>query len=58
MGHFTQREAKGDLEVYEAVVEVRCYELTALFLCSLFVPKCGSNGQMLRPCRSLCAGEF
>ncbi|RVE40934.1 hypothetical protein evm_014416 [Chilo suppressalis] len=44
----------GDLEIYDAVVDVRCYELTALFLCSLFVPKCGPLGHMVRPCRSLC----
>ncbi|GBP82713.1 hypothetical protein EVAR_84906_1 [Eumeta japonica] len=38
-----------DLEIYDAVVDVRCYELTALFLCSLFVPKCGPLGHMVRP---------
>ncbi|XP_026317885.1 uncharacterized protein LOC113228737 [Hyposmocoma kahamanoa] len=43
-----------DLEIYDAVVDVRCYELTALFLCSLFVPKCGPLGHMVRPCKSLC----
>ncbi|CAB3256166.1 unnamed protein product [Arctia plantaginis] len=54
IGHFGQRDAQQDLEVYEAVVDVRCYDLTALFLCSLFVPKCGPLGHMVRPCRSLC----
>ncbi|PSN50388.1 hypothetical protein C0J52_17035, partial [Blattella germanica] len=43
-----------ELEVYDAVVDVRCYELAALFLCSVFVPKCGPTGQLVRPCRSIC----
>ncbi|XP_022915652.1 atrial natriuretic peptide-converting enzyme-like isoform X2 [Onthophagus taurus] len=55
MGHFGQRDAQQELEVYDAVVDVRCYELAALFLCSVFVPKCGSGGAVVRPCRSLCA---
>ncbi|XP_069704892.1 uncharacterized protein [Periplaneta americana] len=54
MGHFTQRDAQQELEVYDAVVDVRCYELAALFLCSVFVPKCGPTGQLVRPCRSIC----
>ncbi|GLG95409.1 Frizzled [Gryllus bimaculatus] len=54
MGHFTQRDAQQELEVYDAVVDVRCYELAALFLCTVFVPKCGPQGQLVRPCRSLC----
>lgn len=49
---------KQELEVYDAVVDVRCYELAALFLCSVFVPKCGSAGQVVRPCRSLCFGKI
>lgn len=56
MGHFAQREAQQELEVYDAVVDVRCYELAALFLCSVFVPKCGPGGNHVRPCRSLCYG--
>lgn len=47
-----------DLELYEALVDVRCYELSALFLCSVFVPKCGPQGQLLYPCRTLCEGEL
>ncbi|XP_015120574.1 atrial natriuretic peptide-converting enzyme [Diachasma alloeum] len=54
MGNFGQRDAQHELENYEAVVDVRCYELAALFLCNVFVPKCGSRGQVVRPCRSLC----
>ncbi|KYN29072.1 Atrial natriuretic peptide-converting enzyme [Trachymyrmex cornetzi] len=54
MGNFGQREAQHELELYDAVVDVRCYELAALFLCSVFVPKCGSRGRVVRPCRSLC----
>ncbi|XP_018578515.1 atrial natriuretic peptide-converting enzyme-like [Anoplophora glabripennis] len=54
MGHFGQRDAQQELEVYDAVVDVRCYDLAALFLCSLFVPKCGPSGVVVRPCRSLC----
>ncbi|KAJ2948212.1 hypothetical protein O0L34_g10022 [Tuta absoluta] len=54
IGHFGQRDAQSDLDIYDAIVDVRCYELTALFLCSLFVPKCGPLGHMVRPCKSLC----
>ncbi|KAI4503391.1 hypothetical protein M0802_001613 [Mischocyttarus mexicanus] len=54
MGNFGQRDAQQELQLYNAVVDVRCYELAALFLCSIFVPKCGPRGQVVRPCRSLC----
>ncbi|CAH1153792.1 unnamed protein product [Phaedon cochleariae] len=54
IGHFGQRDAEQELEVYDAVVDVKCYDLAALFLCSLFVPKCGPTGGVVRPCRSLC----
>lgn len=58
MGHFGQRDAQQELEVYDALVDVRCYELAALFLCSVFVPKCGPGGVVVRPCLSLCMGKF
>ncbi|KAG6796821.1 hypothetical protein HZU73_07807 [Apis mellifera caucasica] len=54
MGNFGQRDAQHELELYSAVIDVKCYELAALFLCSVFVPKCGSRGHVVRPCRSLC----
>ncbi|XP_066247331.1 atrial natriuretic peptide-converting enzyme-like isoform X1 [Euwallacea similis] len=54
IGHFGQRDAQMDLEIYDAVVDVRCYELAALFLCTIFVPKCGPNGGLVRPCRDIC----
>ncbi|XP_008211465.1 atrial natriuretic peptide-converting enzyme isoform X2 [Nasonia vitripennis] len=55
MMHFSQREAQHDLELYDAVIDVRCYELAGLFLCSVFVPKCGHKmGRAVGPCRSLC----
>ncbi|XP_050446690.1 atrial natriuretic peptide-converting enzyme [Cataglyphis hispanica] len=54
MGNFGQRDAQHELELYDAVVDVRCYELAALFLCSVFVPKCGNGGRVVRPCRDLC----
>uniref|UniRef100_A0A1B0D2D8 Uncharacterized protein n=1 Tax=Phlebotomus papatasi TaxID=29031 RepID=A0A1B0D2D8_PHLPP len=43
-----------ELDAYEALVDVRCYELVTLLLCSLFVPKCSSTGTTVPPCRSLC----
>ncbi|XP_046818852.1 uncharacterized protein LOC124424171 isoform X3 [Vespa crabro] len=55
MGNFGQRDAQQELQLYKSVVDVRCYELAALFLCSIFVPKCGSRGHLVRPCRSLCS---
>lgn len=57
MGNFGQRDAQHELELYSAVIDVKCYELAALFLCSVFVPKCGSRGHVVRPCRSLCYRE-
>uniref|UniRef100_A0ABD2WFL3 Atrial natriuretic peptide-converting enzyme n=1 Tax=Trichogramma kaykai TaxID=54128 RepID=A0ABD2WFL3_9HYME len=55
MGNFRQRDAQQELEHYDALIDVRCYELAALFLCTIFIPKCGRmNGQAVRPCRSLC----
>ncbi|XP_076228713.1 uncharacterized protein LOC116431886 isoform X2 [Nomia melanderi] len=54
LGDCGQRDAQRELEHYDSVIDVRCYELAALFLCSVFVPKCGSQGQLVRPCRSLC----
>ncbi|CAK9832349.1 Atrial natriuretic peptide-converting enzyme [Anthophora retusa] len=54
MGNFGQRDAQHELELYGSVIDVKCYELAALFLCSVFVPKCGSRGHVVRPCRSLC----
>ncbi|XP_060537092.1 atrial natriuretic peptide-converting enzyme-like [Cylas formicarius] len=54
VGHFGQRDAQIDLEIYDAVVDVRCYELAALFLCTIFVPKCGPDGVLVRPCRNMC----
>ncbi|XP_055306717.1 uncharacterized protein LOC129571008, partial [Sitodiplosis mosellana] len=53
IGHFSQIEAEEDLEPYEAIVDVQCYELASLFLCTLFVPKCGTAG-LIPPCKSLC----
>ncbi|KAH8407555.1 hypothetical protein KR222_005316 [Zaprionus bogoriensis] len=54
IGHFGQLETQVDLDSYEALVDVRCYELVSLFLCTLFVPKCGQSGATVPPCKSLC----
>ncbi|XP_014216293.1 atrial natriuretic peptide-converting enzyme-like [Copidosoma floridanum] len=55
MGNFRQRDAQHEIEFFDAVIDVHCYELAALFFCSLFVPMCGpKDGIMIRPCRNLC----
>ncbi|EDW79846.1 uncharacterized protein Dwil_GK18003 [Drosophila willistoni] len=54
IGHFGQLEAVTDLDSYEALVDVRCYELVSLFLCTLFMPKCGQSGATVPPCKTLC----
>ncbi|EDW02212.1 uncharacterized protein LOC6559850 [Drosophila grimshawi] len=54
IGHFRQQDVQVDLEPFEALVEVRCYELVSLFLCSLFVPKCSKTGHSIPPCKTLC----
>ncbi|KAI8037280.1 uncharacterized protein LOC128255857 [Drosophila gunungcola] len=54
IGHFGQLETQTDLDSYEALVDVRCYELVSLFLCTLFVPKCGQSGATVPPCKTLC----
>jgi len=46
IGHFGQLEAQVELEQFDALVDVQCYELVPLFLCSLFVPKCSSTGKV------------
>lgn len=43
-----------DIQFYDALVDVHCYELSALFLCTIFAPKCGAGGKQVKPCRSLC----
>lgn len=54
MGHFGQLEAQVELEQFDALVDVQCFELVPLYLCSLFVPKCSSIGKVrLRDCRWL-----
>lgn len=57
IGHFSQLEAEMELDAYDALVDVKCYELVTLFLCSLFVPKCGSTGMVVPPCKYLCEGK-
>ncbi|KFB51412.1 AGAP006631-PA-like protein [Anopheles sinensis] len=54
IGHFGQPEAQNEIDLFEALVDVQCYELVPLFLCSLFVPKCGNSGATVPPCKSLC----
>lgn len=54
IGHFGQPEAQMEIDLFEALVDVQCYELVPLFLCSLFVPKCGATGSTVTPCKSLC----
>ncbi|XP_065222047.1 uncharacterized protein LOC135846721 [Planococcus citri] len=49
-----EHEAEMDLESFEAITNVRCYQLASLFLCSLYSPKCGLTGERVKPCRSLC----
>lgn len=46
IGHFGQLEAQVELEQFDALVDVQCYELVPLYLCSLFVPKCSSVGKV------------
>ncbi len=43
------------MEQFDALVDVQCFELVPLYLCSLFVPKCSSNaGKPVPPCKALC----
>lgn len=46
IGHFGQLEAQVELEQFDALVDVQCFELVPLYLCSLFVPKCSSIGKV------------
>jgi atrial natriuretic peptide-converting enzyme len=56
IGHFGQIDAQLELETFDALVDVKCFELVPLFLCSLFVPKCGASGKvsyyLISYCRS------
>lgn len=51
IGHFSQLEAQLELEQFDALVDVQCFELVPLYLCSLFVPKCSSVGKVRLPWR-------
>lgn len=51
IGHFGQLEAQVELEQFDALVDVQCFELVPLYLCSLFVPKCSSIGKVSWPPR-------
>ncbi|XP_025409654.1 atrial natriuretic peptide-converting enzyme isoform X2 [Sipha flava] len=42
-----------ELIALESVVNVRCYELTALYFCALFASK-GCGNRKVKPCQSLC----
>lgn len=48
-------EAQAELDNFDALVDVNCYELVPLFLCSLFVPKCSLIGKPVPPCKNLCS---
>lgn len=54
IGHFGQLEAQVELEQFDALVDVQCFELAPLYLCALFVPKCSSLGKPVPPCKNLC----
>lgn len=43
-----------ELENHEALCDVKCYELVRLFVCSIYNPKCGTKGDGIPPCASLC----
>lgn len=45
-----------ELIALESVVNVRCYELTALYFCALFASK-GCGNYRVKPCQSLCKGK-
>jgi len=44
-----------ELIALESVVNVRCYELTALYFCALLASR-GCGNRKLKPCQSLCKG--
>lgn len=54
IGHFGQLESQVELEQFDALVDVQCFELVPLYLCSLFVPKCSVSGKPVPPCKALC----
>lgn len=46
---------QAELDNFDALVDVNCFELVPLYLCSLFVPKCSSIGKPVPPCKALCS---
>ncbi|NWR54549.1 MFRP protein, partial [Bucorvus abyssinicus] len=38
----------------QTLMELACYQHLRLLICSLFVPKCTSDGGVLQPCRAVC----
>lgn len=60
LGHTTQAEVEGDINVYHPLVKVNCSPDLRLFLCSVYAPLCFDRDHSLeseiklQPCQSLC----
>ncbi|CAK9296354.1 unnamed protein product [Gordionus sp. m RMFG-2023] len=53
-GHRTQTEIWNNLKIYSTVFNLGCHPMAFLFFCSILVPRCGSDGAAIMPCRSVC----
>jgi frizzled protein 1/7 len=58
LGHSTQVEVEGVINVYEPLVKIGCSPDLRLFLCAVYAPMCFDHGHetdlKLLPCQSLC----
>lgn len=58
LGHTTQAEVEGDINVYHPLVKLGCSPDLRLFLCTVYAPICFDHGHelelKLQPCQSLC----
>ncbi|XP_071513210.1 uncharacterized protein [Panulirus ornatus] len=56
--HESQDEAALELHQFWPLVEINCSPVLRTFLCSIYLPVCGSQEPTVPPCRSLCHSSW
>ena len=54
LSHKTQEEVQTRLRLFTPLIEAGCSPVLESFLCLLYLPKCSLDGNITRPCQSLC----
>lgn len=58
LSHMDQLTAQYTMYGFIDVIQRKCYEHTAYYVCALLFPKCTPEGKLLYPCKSFCEGEL